>query len=716
MPVLTRIISSSSYGGADFLGAIRTDKKTIVASPATLTSNDLKTVFGADLEQISRIGRGHVTCLPDAHPITADGAEPSLLKGQNVLVAIRNGETPAATLDWLAFHQAQHRAEAALIFDRDPPKHSEFADQLAALSPELLVLVVSADTPFGAVGKPDARSALLAPAAPQRGTPPIDPWHAPLEQLSLFELLRHGYLSEARAVAFLNIADLALPLTRNVFDQAADLPGQVIALQGVEIYPWRLRQGRAAPHSDHIAARHGERRQLLSWGASPSGLPEDVLWTPGRLRGVPVAGDQLPFRRAVGVMFPCAPINKLTRKSDLREDEALVKLMTAAFDASPIRVPMRPSVPPRPSTNRVAVVSAMKNEGPFVLDWIAHNRAIGIANHLVYTNDCEDGTDHLLDLLRDAGVARRDNDYRSAGTDPQHAAFRAAEDESVVKEADWLLTLDVDEYINIHAGDGYMSDLLDAVPDAHVFAMPWRLFGNGDLHDFEDRPVCDQFTRCAPEYAPRPWHAWAFKSVFRNAGLFRRLGVHRPKGVETRYQTELTWVDGSGRTLPPSVWRSAWRMSKAHWGYDLVTVNHYAVRSVESFLVKRDRGRANHTGRDQGEAYWFRMNHNAVEDRSIQRLAPRVAAEKAALLALPGVGDAHASAVNWHRQKIDALRSDPEQAALFASITSPRMQRLSRTATYFGTNVYLAGPHVIPDDVAARSPSPPFFFTIDTES
>ena len=43
-------------------------------------------------------------------------------------------------------------------------------------------------------------------------------------------------------------------------------------------------------------------------------------------------------------------------------------------------------------------------------------------------------------------------------------------------------------------------------------------------------------------------------------------------------------------------------------------LNHYAVRSAESFLVKRDRGRVNHVDRDQGLNYWFRMNHNADSD------------------------------------------------------------------------------------------------------
>ncbi|MBT8408234.1 MAG: glycosyltransferase family 2 protein, partial [Alphaproteobacteria bacterium] len=535
--------------------------------------------------------------------------------------------------------------------------------------------------------------------------------------LTLFELLRHRFLSEARAVAFLDISDLLLPVPEgSVFDRAAQAPGKVLPLKGVETYPWRLRQGRPAPHSDHIAQRRNERRWLVSWAAAPSGLPPEATWKPGRPYGVPaLEGPVAPFRRAMGVTFPGVPVNKLVRKADLREDPQLLELMETAFDAAPIRLPAPGKIPPRPATASVTVISTMKNEGPFILDWIAHNRAIGIDRHLVYTNDCDDGTDRLLDLLSEAGVTRRDNPYRASGKVPQHAAFRSAEGEDAVTGADWLITLDIDEYINIHIGKGRIADLLAAVPDAHVLSMPWRLFGNADIHSFTDNPVTEQFTRCAPAYAPRPLQAWAFKSLFRNAGLFRRLGVHRPKGLETSHHAGLKWVDGAGRELPPAVWRAAWRMSKAHWGYDLVTLNHYAVRSAESFLVKRDRGRVNHTTRDQGEPYWFRMNHNAEEDLSIQRLAPGAAAEKAAMLALPGVAKAHAEAVTWHNKRIAELREHPDHAALYASITSPRMEHLSRMATYFGSNVFLAGPHVIPDDIAARAPEPPFFFTVGTE-
>ena len=576
-------------------------------------------------------------------------------------------------------------------------------------------MVVNADRPLGLPEAPDARHASMAPAAPKRELPPPDPWHAPVAQLVIYELLRHRFLSEARAIAFLNIADVLLSNPEdNVFDRAVSAPGHTLVLLGSETYPWRLRQGKPAPHSDHIALRRGERRWLSSWAAAPGTLPAEALWKPARVVGAPTLdASPVQFRRALGVVFPGVPVNALVRKRDLVEDLSLVDHMTRAFDAAPIRLPQKAALPQRSATAHVTVVTAMKNEGPFILDWIAHNRAIGIDRHLVYTNDCADGTDRLLDCLAEAGVTRRDNPYRRLGKVPQYAAFRAAKDEPAVQEADWLLTLDVDEYINIHAGSGRIPDLLDAVPDAHVISMPWRLFGNHDRHGFEDRPVTEQFTLAAPEYAPRPLQAWAFKTLYRNIGMFRRLGVHRPKGVETAMQGQMRWVDGNGRTIPPAIWRACWRVSKANWGYDLVSINHYAVRSAESFLVKRDRGRVNHTTRDQGEAYWFRMNHNAVEDTSIRRLDAMRQAEKARLLSLPGVAEAHGATVDWHRARIADLVNHPDHAALYASITSPRMENLSRLSTYFGSNVHYAGPHVIPDEVALRPPGEAFYFTVD---
>ncbi len=709
MPILRRHIQSCAPEGVTCLGAVRSPSGVLAWLAQGQSAKAARARLAGRLTPDAPTRPSVRIELVPADDLHAAELELEIFAGRNVLVAIRNAEQSEAVEHWLRYHIEQQGVDGALIFDRTEGGDSAFC---AGLNVDLPLVVVTADHPMGTPDGPDLRVPEAAPAAPKRtAAHPTSAWHSPLVQVGLFDLLRARFLSDARAVAFVDIADLLLPLNigETVFDKAVAEPDTGVALRGIEAYPWRLRQGAPAPHADHIATRRSERRALISWATAPRDHPQQAFWRPGVPAGLPKSEQEpVPFLRAMGVVYPGVEVNRIVRKADLREQPGLVDLMTRAFDATPLRLPARSTIPPRPSSNRMTIVTAMKNEGPFVLDWIAHNRVIGVRDILVYTNDCEDGTDRLLSCLAEAGVTQRDNPFRTTGQVPQYAAFRAAESEPVVQDADWLMTLDVDEYLNIHAGEGTLVDLLAAITDAHAISLPWRLFGNADQTQFTDKPVVEQFTRCAPEYAPRPLQAWAFKTLYRNEGLFRRLGVHRPKGLVKSYRDTLNWVDATGTRLPPIIWDKAWRMSKAHWGYTHATLNHYAVRSAESFLIKRQRGKVNRTRREQGLAYWFRMNHNAEEDRSISKLASRVAAEKAALLALPGVREAHDTAVAWHRDRAAMLRTEPEYAALFAEITSPRMQHLSRIATNFGANVHLLGPQVIPDDVAARDPSVPF--------
>lgn len=711
MPVLRRNIRSLEVCGVPCLGAVEGEGAVWLWLPTGYSAREARVRLGEPLVELSGMRRA-LRAKVDAEVIDAAIRETALFAGRKVLVALRDAERTEAVADWLHFHAGEQRADAALIFDRTEGGDPEFC---ASLDTDLTVLIVTTDRPMGQRTGPDLRAPETAPAAARQAPAPQSAWHSPCVELGYIDLVRQRFLADAQAVAFVDIADLLLTLENSdtVFDRALSLPGSAVPLRGVETYPWRLRQGAPAPHSEHIASRRNERRRLISWAIAPAAQPADAFWRPAAPFGVPMAETAPPpFIRAMGVVYPGVPVNRIVRKADLREQPNLLALMRRAFDADPLRPPAPEAIPSRAKVNRVAIVTAMRNEGPFILDWVAHNRAIGIKDCLVYTNDCDDGTDHLLSLLAEAGVTLRDNPYRAMGKVPQHAAFRAAEDEPLVQEADWLMTLDVDEYLNIHAGQGTVADLFEAFPAAHAISVPWRMFGNADCDRFTDQPVTEQFTRCAPEYAPRPLQAWAFKTLYRNEGLFRRLGVHRPKGLAKGFRETLVWVDATGTPLPPAIWDKAWRMSKAHWGYTHATVNHYAVRSAESFLVKRDRGKVNRTKREQGLAYWFRMNHNAEKDLSIQRLAARVAVEKASLLALPGVRAAHEAAVAWHSARIAELRTEPDHAALFKQITSPRMQNLSRIATNFGANVHLVGPQVIPDDIAMREPGEPFYWTV----
>ncbi|MEM6372649.1 MAG: glycosyltransferase family 2 protein [Pseudomonadota bacterium] len=655
----------------------------------------------------------------DARPAAAEHA---LFKGLNCLASVRNGESAETVLTWLAYHIEQHELEGVILLDRARPgSDQDFARDLergmARRDLSCTVLILSSDVPLGANAAPEAHP-ISVPGAPGKDRmkmPAPDPWHAPLAALSVFEVMRARYLHSARAVANVEVYDLITRSNRTVFDTAVQAHGGVIQLQGEQCYPWRVREGDPIRFADHICVQFDKTKMRKRFCIAPDRAPDSAVWRPVRIgNGEPDDTSTGHFFRYMALRHPTRAVAKIVPKTSLIESTALLDQAQAYFDHNPVRMPKEKLHAVPKGRGRCAIVTTMKNEGPFILEWLAHHRAVGFDDIIVYTNDCTDGTDTMLEMLQAKGIVQhRDNRFQDMGLKPQHAALQSAEAEDVIKNAKWVTCIDVDEYVNIKVGDGTLDALFAAVPDANMISMTWRLFGNGDVHEFVDTPITEQFTRSAPELARKPHQAWGFKTLFQTNGIFKKLGVHRPKGLRPQFWDRINWVNGSGQAMPRDVYRNAWRSTTSTYGYDLVQLNHYAVRSAESFLVKRDRGRVNHVDRDQGLAYWFRMNNNAETELSIQSRVPALKAELARLMADPDIAAAHNASVAAHRAKIDALRATENYARFYAELTSPRMEKLSTLHTHFGANVFLSGPEVVPDDILHKPADEDWFFTVE---
>lgn len=700
--------------------------------PGHAEALEIREVSGGILYDARADGPVRLALAEGTADIPAQAQERAALAGRNVLLAFRLEEPPQAVAEWLAYHMRHHGADAALIVNRAPPEtdHAAFADGLqAALEAEglaPLVVLVEPDMPLGRPDRGPETHPFLAPDAPgkDRMTPPeSDPWRAQLGEGLVLELLKWRWLGDARAVLLLDCCDILAPRVADAptaFDLCDQARNGVILMAGHRIYPWRVRAGQPARFGDHICRQFDARRGIARWGVAPRKAGIDNTWRTIRVSyAKPDPGVVVPFLRAMALRVPGRASSELAPKTSLIEDPALVTLATRTFGWKPVRAPASERRIPVPGRNRTAIVTTMKNEGPFILEWLAYHRAIGVEDFLIYTNDCTDGTDSFLDLLQAKGlVQHRANPYRPGDTlKPQHAALQAAEAEPLMQAADWAICMDVDEFINIKLGDGRLPTLYaameQALPGANMISLTWRLFGNADVQGYDDLFLLDQFPLAAPEMMRKPHQAWGFKTLFRNIDIYKKLGVHRPKGLKPDLWDQVRWLTGSGKRMPRTMFRNGWRSTVETFGYDWVQLNHYAVRSAESFLVKRDRGRVNHVDRDQGLHYWFRMNHNVVHDPSIQSRLPLLRAEYDRLLADPEIRAAHQGCVAAHRAKIAELRATPNYEAFYAELTGPRMETLSRRTPHFGSAVFNAGPQVIPDDVALAADLPAdFFFTV----
>lgn len=314
---------------------------------------------------------------------------------------------------------------------------------------------------------------------------------------------------------------------------------------------------------------------------------------------------------------------------------------------------------------RRLIVTCMRDEGAFLLEWIAHNRAIGFTDFLVFTNDCSDGTEAMLDRLAVLGDVVHERNPPTPGKSIQWQALKRATAHPLLARAEWVLVADVDEFLAIHAGDGTLDALFAAAPGATVHMLPWRMFGWGGRVAFEDAPVTEQFTRAAPDAEVYPTRAAMFKALTRWDGSYARLGVHKP--LDPAPGALPVWIDGSGRRMPVG-WHGGPGMSPPPPRYRLCQLNHYAVGSAEGFVVKQARGKPNHSSDPIDLGYWVERNFNTVEDRSIARTAARREAERARLMADPALGRLHAAAVAWRRRRFAELIEDPEIFHLFGRL------------------------------------------------
>jgi Glycosyl transferase family 2 len=295
---------------------------------------------------------------------------------------------------------------------------------------------------------------------------------------------------------------------------------------------------------------------------------------------------------------------------------------------------------------RFTVVCSVRDEGPYLVEWVSWYRMLGFTDIVIVTNDCTDRSPELLDALAAAGWITH---LRHDVPDSRHICsrkLRAARALPEVREADWVLVCDVDEFLVIHRGQGRITDLIPEDADFLGMSINWRVFGTSGREVWEDGLTHRQFTRAALSRNPV---SVVVKSIARHPEWFANLGEHGPKRLDLAKAglpwgaPGMRWVNAEGETVPS--WQPGGdylrRLPRPLVTHAVAQMNHYIVRSAESWRLKRGSLSAV-AGIDRyTDAFFDKHNRNDVTDTTAFERAADFDPVHATALALPGVARLH---------------------------------------------------------------------------
>jgi Glycosyl transferase family 2 len=253
----------------------------------------------------------------------------------------------------------------------------------------------------------------------------------------------------------------------------------------------------------------------------------------------------------------------------------------------------------------LAIVAPVRDEAPYLLEWIAYHRALGIDTFLLADNGGDDTTSELLQELDQQQLIKR-FDWRAQQRfqlEFYRQALNFARD-----FLHGLFFIDADEFLRpqgdsiSHVARKWLND-----PTIGAVALSWAIYGSSGQQQRDDRLVIERFTCRAPQEFSANKHAKTFARVDCCAGP-----AENPHAVTLRTGR---YVDTFGKDV-------RWDASHGHLvgitetvTWDVLRVDHFVLKSREEFEAKRARGRLITPMNDEAwEAYYALHDRNEVED------------------------------------------------------------------------------------------------------
>ena len=244
---------------------------------------------------------------------------------------------------------------------------------------------------------------------------------------------------------------------------------------------------------------------------------------------------------------------------------------------------------------QLGVVVIIRDEAPYLSEWLAYHHALGVEHFFIYDNGSTDELHEVIEAWVNHGLVTLVHWPLPGGQIDAYAHALRFYGPSV----DWLAYFDVDEFV-VPLVDDDIPALLARFPDAADVRIPRIDFGFSGHRTPPRGLTIEAYTEVADVFGRDPSKPPRVKTVVRPQSI-SAVGIH----------TATVADDARGPAGQPVPSKT---VGKACWEY--VQLNHYYTRSFEEFEDKRFRGSA--TGRIVRPAIPFDLAPLGINDSAVR--------------------------------------------------------------------------------------------------
>ncbi|WP_337660200.1 glycosyltransferase family 92 protein [Anderseniella sp. Alg231-50] len=291
----------------------------------------------------------------------------------------------------------------------------------------------------------------------------------------------------------------------------------------------------------------------------------------------------------------------------------------------------QPVAQPGSAEHYLCVFAIVRNESPYIGEWIEFHRMMGVSHFFIYDNGSNDGTAEQLSPYVKEGLVTVVNwaDFLkgwegvagSKGRSQKLAMLHCIANFGHL--AEWMAFIDADEFL-FPTSAGSLTEVLHDYEDLDSLSVYWHMFGTSGHARKPPGLVTENYTQRLRKPKASCKHLSRVKTIVRPSAV---RGVHNSHVFILRHGYPESWTEQREK-IGHADHRLAARST------DVLRINHYYSKSLAEYRERRSVPLLGQRSDFRGDDQLLRhIESDTVGDISIQRFVPalrsRLSAESA---------------------------------------------------------------------------------------